>query len=267
MEKNEIILAVFMLTLLAILIAGFLLFIFIWYRKKRNNYLQEKAFAEISYKKELLQTQLEIQEQTFKIISEEIHDNIGQTLSFVKLNLSTIKTDDNIISAKITESNELLNKTIHDLRDLSRSLNPGFISDIGLANAIKQQLQLLEKTGRYTVVFTAEGTEYKNDPQRELVVFRVIQELLNNIVKHAVASVITTTIQYQPEQLVISVKDNGNGFDIENKSAAAHKSLGLRNMYNRMKLVNGSMQITSARGSGTTAIIRLAKDSFSLLKK
>ncbi len=218
-------------------------------------YVKQKIMHE-EFEKQLLQTQLEIQEQTFQNISLEIHDNIGQALSFIKLNINTIDIDErDAAKEKLTESKTLLTKVIQDLRDLSKTLNTDFINEIGLANAIEQQLNILQKTGVYSTLLSVNGEAEKYQLQRELVVFRIVQELLNNIVKHAEAVSINIAMDYQAEKLLITVTDNGKGFDALTET----NGLGLRNMLNRMTLINGFITINSKPGEGTNAVIELPK--------
>ena len=222
---------------------------------------QEKKEMQSAFSQILLQTRLEIQEETFRNISQEIHDNIGQALSFVKLNLNTVDPYNAVmVQDKLAESKTQLTKTIQDLRDNARSLNPDFLNETGLKGAIEQQLQLLEKTGEYKTTLIYEGEEYKINLQSELVVFRIVQELLNNIVKHAEAKEIKIEMQYLPEKLIIAVHDNGKGFDtVAMQSTENNNGLGLRNMLNRMTMINGLMTIESHTGNGTMAIIEIPK--------
>lgn len=248
---------VFILSTLVIFI---IIFLFL-YQKRYYNHLKEKQELRSNFQQELLKTRLEIQEETFRNISQEIHDNIGQALSFVKLNLNTVDPHDaSLVIDKLSESRLLLTKTIQDLRDLAKSLNTDFISDIGLPVAIEQQLQILAKTDLYKINFKLNGEVFKNISQRELVIYRIVQELLNNIVKHADANVITVEMQYLSEKLIITVEDNGKGFNTDILKVPENNSgLGLRNMSNRMKLIEGTININSKSGSGTKATLELPK--------
>ena len=211
-----------------------------------------------TFNQELLKTRLEIQEETFKTISQEIHDNIGQALSFVKLSINTVNVyDPEETKQKLQESKNHLSKTIQDLRDLAKSLNTDFIAELGLGGAIEQQLQLMQKTGAYQTSLSIDGKEYK-DQQQDIVVFRIVQELLNNIVKHAGAATVDINMVYEPANLLITVKDDGKGFDSKSKSNT-QKGLGLANMRTRMGLINGQFSINSKPGHGTTATIELPK--------
>ena len=248
-------------TLLFLLLGVFVISILLIYKKRKSEHLKEKQLMQSAFQQELLKSQLEIQEANFKNISQEIHDNIGQALSFIKLNINTIDiTEQEAARGKLIESKNLLTKVIQDLRDLSRTLNPDFIREIGLLQAIEQQISFLRKSGLYTAELNITGEVEKYPLQNELVVFRIVQELLNNIVKHAEANTITIQMDYQPMKLVIMVTDNGKGFDTTAQSASNDKGLGLRNMLNRMTLINGFIDIQSSTGSGTSATIQLPKD-------
>ncbi|HVX49042.1 MAG TPA: ATP-binding protein, partial [Chitinophagaceae bacterium] len=233
--------------------------LFIYFNQRKHKYIREKQTLETNYRQALLTTRLEIQEETFKTISQEIHDNIGQALSFVKLNINTVDVySPEAAKEKLLESKNQLSQTIQDLRDLAKSLNPDFLTEIGLVGAIEQQLQLMQKTGLYQAGLSVAGDEYKNPLQKELVIFRVVQELLNNIVKHAEANAVGVVMQYKEDKLVITVTDNGRGFDTAGE-AKTGKGLGLPNMLNRMSLINGHITINSAAAMGTTATIELPK--------
>jgi len=242
-------------TLLGLGIVSFVLY----YYKKRSEYISDKKVLVENFEKAILTTRLEIQEETFKAISQEIHDNIGQALSFVKLTINTVDVyNPEAAKEKLLESKNQLSQTIQDLRDLAKSLSPDFIRELGLPGAIGQQMHFLQKTGLYQASLTVTGDEYKNQLQQELVVFRIVQELLNNIIKHADATVVEVAMLYQPEKLVITVMDNGKGFDVQTESQTG-KGLGLQNMLNRMTLIKGYITVESAPGMGTKAIIELPR--------
>lgn len=260
LEINKVALIVGGVAILSILVVFIVIFISL-YQKRYYTYLKEKQEMHSGFQQELLKTRLEIQEETFRNISQEIHDNIGQALSFVKLNLNTVDPHNAaLVIDKLSESKNLLTKTIQDLRDIARSLNTDFISEIGLQVAIEQQLQLLDKTGQYQTHFSIQGDIFKNNSQRELVVYRIVQELLNNIVKHAEASDIKIEMQYLSEKLIITVQDNGKGFDTKAAhSAEKNNGLGLRNMTTRMNMINGTIDLYSSPDLGTKASIEIPR--------
>lgn len=234
-----------------------IVFVAFFYQRRRQQHRQKMLDIQKQYSEELLKTRLEIQEETFKNISQEMHDNIGQSLIFAKLTISTLDIhNEETAKQKLFDTREQLAKTIQDIRDLAKTLDPNFLSQLGLPGSISQQLHFLQRTGEVATELIINGDEKKYPPQKELVVFRIVQELLNNIVKHANAQLVTITMQYNSSNLLITVQDNGQGFDTE-KARNAHSGLGLANMHNRMSMVGGSFTINSTPGNGTNAVIEL----------
>lgn len=236
-----------------VMLIGFIIFFIISYYRRQINFVNEKKDLKTEFTQTLLNTQLEIQEQTLKTISEEIHDNIGQALSLAKLKLNTLKYDQpDLLVERINDSRELVSKAIRDLRDLSRSLNTDSIASMGLVRAIEQELDIFRKSGFQTTLYT-EGEIRKMEPQKELILFRIVQESLNNIIKHAEARTIRITALYSSNELDLQVEDDGKGaeansLDMEGNS---FRSLGLRNMYNRAGMIGGTFSIHSVPGTGT----------------
>ena len=220
--------------------------------------LAEKERMESVYTEELLRTRLEIQEETFRTISQEIHDNIGQNLTLLKL---TIVTADPQNPTQVTQSlnncRDMVSNAIKDVRNLAHSLNPDFIDTIGLSAAIKQQLDQLEKTNNYTTTFDATGYPEKLPSSKELVLLRVVQELLQNILKHAAATEVSIKMHYNDASLTITVSDNGKGFEVTGVQQDNLKGIGLLNMQNRVKMIGGKLTLTSAPGKGTSAFIEI----------
>lgn len=222
--------------------------------QKQNDMLLNEQKIKSDFQQTLLQTQLEIQEQTLKTISEEIHDNIGQALSLAKLKLNTVDfTKQEQLIEKITDSKNLVSKAIQDLRDLSRSLNTDNIAAMGLIRAVEYELELFHKSGFATDLHIS-GTITRMEPQRELIIFRIVQEALTNIIKHAEARTITVTAIYNTDTLELQVQDDGKGTIIVqdiNGEENSNKSLGLRNMHNRAKMVGATFSMESVPGNGT----------------
>lgn len=253
---------------IAILIEAFLLALllakrFQWNKQEDENIkfeLQTNIFQiQQRFDKEILQTQLEIQEQTFNNISQEIHDNIGQSLSVINLYLQTIDSPLNKEDTqKITNSINLLSKVVRELRDLAQSLNSDYIRSVGLSSAVQQQLNLLYKTAVYQIQFLANEEVEIRDLDKQLLIFRIVQELLNNIIKHAEATFIKVTLEYDFAKLFIEVYDNGKGFDFDKiKSSKQVNGLGLKNISNRLNLINGSFIIDSQPLNGTKISISI----------
>ncbi|HRI19646.1 MAG TPA: histidine kinase [Panacibacter sp.] len=201
------------------------------------------------YEQTILQSQLEIQEQTFRNISQEIHDNIGQVLSLAKLNLNTIPVDN--FSDKIALTEELLGKAINDLRDISKSLHPEKIIDIGLVNAISQELALVQKAAKIKTELTCINGDISLGNEKSIIIFRMIQEVLHNILKHAKARNVLVEIGKVENKTLIAVKDDGAGFNID-ALTSTNTGIGLKSIQQRCSLINASFKIDSIPGEGTS---------------
>ncbi len=242
--------------LLFVVATGIIVFVLI-YQKKQLQYMSERKQLKANYDKEILESRLEIQEQTMKSISQEVHDNIGQVLSVAKLNLNMIDVNHSapVIQEKINDVSELLRKAIQDLRDLSKSLHSDVIAANGLLKAIENEFNILKKTGAYAITLNIEGNYYHLPEQKELILFRMFQEIINNIIKHAQASAIDISITFQAEQFMLCIHDNGVGFNIDDIDAS--KGIGLKNIINRSQLIGAFYSIDSDTAKGTTIKITL----------
>jgi hypothetical protein len=243
-----------MLLLLGIFIIGFLFF----YQKKHNSHLSEKESLISEFKQELLKTQIEIQEDTLNNISREIHDNITQVLSFVKLNLGMIDGADQKTQEKITENRELVAQTINDLRNLSKSMSFEHIAQLGLVRTMEKEADRLNNSGIIKVEMLTSGDPYSLGEQRELVLFRIFQEVLNNTLKHSGAGLLKINLEYSDQLFNLTLEDNGAGF-----STTLHGDnigAGLRNINNRAALIGAVTSIDSSPGKG--CCIKVTLDPF-----
>jgi signal transduction histidine kinase len=248
-QQEDILITIVIASVFFILMGSFiLLIVFVFLRRQRKN-KQEKEEMRNRFKQTLLQTQLEIQEQAFTYISQEIHDNIGQILSLVRLNLNTIGQVND--EPKLTRTDDLLGKAIQDLRDLSHNLQNNRIHDIGIIESTRQLLLSLEKTGRYKTSFTTSDDFHLLDQNTDIILFRMIQEMVNNVIKHAAADRIDINIESNPDLTIFRIKDNGKGFDTAATFAKEHTGIGLQNIINRAKLIGTTVDVKSELGAGT----------------
>ncbi len=252
----SVIAAAAIFTILGVLIISIIVRI----QKNNHKYFFEKAEIDAEHKQQLLQTQIEIQEQTLKTISQEIHDNIGQVLSLAKLNLNTFENIESTLNqTKINDTKKLVSKAINDLRDLSRSLHGDKIAELGLQASIENELKILENTGQFKTNLNLAGYAYKLEPQKEMVLFRIVQEALNNSIKHAKAKNIHVTLDYGISIFKLCIKDDGVGFDI-NTLTATKTGIGLKSMQNRAALIGATFNIESLTQQGTSITITLEKE-------
>ena len=258
---EESVASIILLGTIAFLILGVFIITFItFYNKRKNRYLKEKREMKNQFEKVLLQSRLEIQEQTVNFVSQEIHDNIGQVLSLAKLNIGMIDIyQPEKAKEKIDDSRELVGNAIQDLRNLARSMNTSYIMEMGLLRSIEHEVEVIRKSGVFTPQLNVEGQPVKFDAKKELILFRIFQELINNIIKHAAAKKVDIRIGFTEEFINITVTDNGKGFDTTQLNFPGNPAfgLGLSNMKNRAHLIGAEFSISSIPGTGTTIDIRL----------
>jgi len=256
MQKNPNDIAIFLIgvTCLVLALTAFIITILYFYRKKQILYHKELQTLKTDNEKNLLSTQLEIQEQTFQNISREIHDHICLNLTLAKLNLVTIEPANSIqLSERVNSSVEILSNSIRELSDISHSMNPELIASFGLIKTLEMEIEKMERPGLININYQVNGNPVFMNSQKELVIFRIIQEAFNNILKHAKAKNVLLHLYYNETQIEVTIQDDGAGFILESlcENGSYKAKSGLLNMKKRAKLIDGSCQITSEPGTGT----------------
>jgi two-component system, NarL family, sensor kinase len=250
LKATEIAIILIIGTLTLLVFVLFLVLIVIEYRKRQVRHITEKLELKHQYQNEVMQTQLEVQEQSFKYISEELHDNIAQTLSLVRLKLyrTADKATDQVLKQNVEGSNELLGNVLDGLRNLSHVLNGSLVSKLGLQESLEKELSYVRDVNEMQADMSIIGTVYELPAEKRLLVFRIVQEAINNAIKHGKARRLNIILVYQTYQLTLKIEDNGRGFDTSKINDS--KGLGLQNIYVRAKLL-GSVDIQSEEGKGT----------------
>ncbi len=253
-EKLHITVFLGLTTLLILLLGGTIIFVVYVYQQKKNLYLNTYSSLKLQYEKSLITSQLEVQENMFRHISQEIHDNIGLTLSLAKLQLNTLNIDDpDTAKNQISSSVGLLGESIEHLRNISKSLNADIINSYGLTKAIENEIAKVEDSIPLKIFFKVKGDSFYMDEQKELIIFRMIQESLNNVIKHSQATKVDLILEYRKNQLFLTISDNGKGFSHSSLGEYSFKGkAGLRNMESRSKMIRGEMTIDTQIGQGTT---------------
>jgi signal transduction histidine kinase len=248
MANNDIKSLIIITTLIFLIAPAFIIFYIFVYNQRKKRYIEEKELLKSTFQKELLKTQIEVQEQTLVNISREIHDNITQVLSFVKLNLAMVDVGDEDIKGKINENRELVAQTINDLRNLSKTMSFEHITTLGLIKTIEIEAERLNNSGLIKAEILITGEPYSLGDDRELVLFRIFQEALNNTLRHAGANHLKISLQYSEQLFNLTLEDDGAGFSpglIGNSDGA-----GLKNMRSRATLIGAVATIDSLPGKG-----------------
>ncbi|HZW70497.1 MAG TPA: ATP-binding protein [Hanamia sp.] len=256
-QETEIIIAIVAASVLFVLFAGFIItFLFFYNKKKRLHYQQLEAQQKL-FEKEAFRSEMEVREQTLRYIAQEIHDNVGQVMLLAKLNLNKILMASP--DKAIEETRDIIGEAINDLRNLSRSMNSDKVASLDLNNAIEKELQRLEKTGLVETSFITEGEIIEIDSAKKLILFRMIQEIMQNMIKHSKCRKVTLHLNYQKEILILNIEDNGRGFDVDDqlKKHNDEKGSGLLNLQNRAAALNAQLTIQSHPGEGTNIHIKM----------
>jgi len=228
------------------------------YNRRKKRHIEEKAQMQQAFETEIAKAQLEVQEQTMQTIGADLHDNIGQLLSLTSLTLNSIELDNEAKARqKINDSIDLTMRSIKEMRLLGHLLQGDQLVALGLSAAIRQEVSWMERSGRYEIVYTpAEELPAANNPDKDLIIFRIVQEVFNNIMKHAAATQIKIALDYWDAVLQLSVMDNGVGFVTEEQPLARH-GIGLQNIRKRAGIIGGEAVIISSPGEGSRVTISI----------
>jgi PAS domain S-box-containing protein len=206
---------------------------------------------------------LEVQEAERRYIAKELHDEIGQTLTSLKLSidmLSRLPTEN--ITDSLGDLQVAVGKLLSQVRNLSLDLRPSMLDDLGLLPALLWHFERYTSQTNIRVLFKHSGLDKRFIPEVETVAYRIVQEALTNVARHAVINEATVMVTTKQDKLVIQVKDKGAGFDF-NAVISSGKAAGLHGMEERLTLLGGKLTIKSSTGTGTrlTAEIPI-EDSF-----
>jgi signal transduction histidine kinase len=257
-EKSYQVVAGFVIGIIILLIAATFIVILVAYSNKRKRrFLQEQQNMQILFKEQLLQSQLETQEQTLQHISTELHDNLGALASLIKINLLTIPlTDIDKAAQKLENTVDLTRQLIVDIKSLSVSLNSDHIAQKGLLNSIATYVDRINKTGQFNASLKV-GTNLpfiEND--KAIILYRMVQEILNNMIKHSKAQNLQIDIFAKDNLVTLSLSDDGEGFNMEAEIKNGNGA-GLLNLEKRARIINAILTTISSPCNGTKVIIEL----------
>jgi len=218
------------------------------FQRRKNKFLKERYEAEQRYQRELADSQIEIQEQTLKNIAWELHDNVGQLLSVVNLQLNVLMNAvPDSFYEQVNETKGIVQETVQQIRSLSKVLNNDVVLKNGLLASLQVELDRFKRLGYLDATLKVTGDIMPINSASEIIVFRILQEFLSNVLKHARASKLFVHLDYKEKTLDISAIDDGVGFDTSIKT----DSSGMETMSSRAELVNADFSIISEIGKGT----------------
>jgi len=248
-SSNEMIFAFLFGSLMLALIGVFVFIMVILYQKRKIRSIREQQLLINQYERSVLKAKVEIREETLKYVGQELHDNVGQLLSLIKLHLSRPGAD------LRSDVRQLIDQAITAIRALSHDLNINRVEQYSLSEFIDQELCKVDKSGLVKTLFEHDGGCEPTNIQNRLMVSRIFQECVSNILKHAEAKHIFVKLESLSDGCMLSVADDGVGFD----PATSSRGSGLANIYDRVKLIGGKVEIASTTGKGTTIQLYVPK--------
>lgn len=252
----DIVLVYFIGTFGMVLLAGAIFFFFITYQKRLLKKQLELNRIKSEQQQEILRNTIMAQEKERRRIARDLHDEVGAMLSVVKLNLARIEK--NVEPGKpknlAVETKTYLNDTITQVRRISRALLPPSLEKLGLYYAIEELANWVNKSDELQVKTWKSGEQFRIAGKKELAVFRIVQEILNNAIKHSGAGIIKIMMRFTNKKFTVLITDDGKGFDINEKMQIG---LGLKNLESRTQILGARFKLKSAKGKGTTAILCL----------
>jgi signal transduction histidine kinase len=235
-----------------LLVAIGLIMLILIYQKKQLRHIFEKKQLQNQYNEAILKSRIESQEATLKNVSQEIHDNIGQLLNSARLILGTLQRQAAPEPVLIKEAEGTVAKAIQDLRMLTKSLNHEWLEQFNFYENLEAEVNRINASRQITIHVEHNGI-IEMPTERQLVLFRIVQEAIQNVLKHGEASTITIQAGQLDSLFTISIADNGKGFDVND---ASRHGFGIMTMKERVALMNGQIDLTSGR-EGTTVSIKI----------
>lgn len=250
----------------SLLIAGFILLVVLsgmafWLIKSRYKTKMRLEHEKRLIQKEAFSAIVNAEENERKRIAMELHDGLGQLLSAAKLNISVLEdTNSEEDRLAVDNAENLIDQAIADLRNISHNLMPSALIRLGLIPAIHDMADKINSGRKVVVKITSEGFESRLPGNLEIAIYRVIQESVNNILKHAGAGNIFINLRYGGESLDLSIEDDGKGMP-EPSTSNSGKGIGWDDIRSRVSLFNGRMNLYSEPGKGTRLNINFTKSA------
>ncbi|WP_299130943.1 histidine kinase [uncultured Winogradskyella sp.] len=245
-------LLIYMIGVLLIICTLIVIF-FIVFQKRKNQLLVEQLKQKQAFEEELTKTQQEIQEETLKHVGRELHDNVGQLLSFSTMQMNAaLKVVGEDVKKKVLNASEALKESLAEVRSLSKSLNSDVIFNLGFDATVKNEIDRLNKSGLIEANYAVTGKKVNFENKKdEIILFRILQEFISNSIKYANAENLNVEITYKSDILEIRIDDNGIGYDL----STVKQGSGINNMKKRAALINADFHLESKPNNGTVLIL------------
>lgn len=252
MSESASILVLIFGTVLFTLFAVFTILYIALQKKKQYHHHIEKREMEYNFTRQMIESRAEVQEQVLDDLSIELHNNVTHVLNSAVFQLYMLEGKLNPEHWSVVEqAADHVQDMAAAVRDMSHTMNTIYVSSAGLDESIEKETERVEKATGINCNFTPSPEEADIDEGKKLILFRIIQELISNAVKHGKPGSITVEIKYPDGRLRATVRDNGTGFDTNKQT----DGIGLANIKSRVALLEGTINVTSAINEGTAITI------------
>ena len=243
-------------TFIILLVVLMMVAIFSVFINKKSQLILSQKIKENIFEQELANSQVEIKEQTLNYIGQELHDDLGQKLSVARLMTNKMAfSDENERENIVDEINVLLGECIQDIRNLSKVFITKQIEHFGFIESLEREIFRIKRLQLMEVDYKINNHDLEINSEHALILFRIIQECITNVIKHSKSKWIQLTVEDKKDQIIITVIDNGIGFISKSKEDGS----GLKNMISRAKIINANFTINSNDNHGTKVLISYNK--------
>ncbi len=237
-----------------LILAGAVIFFVLLYQRRMLENKLKVQNLETDYQKQLLATTIESQESERNRVGSELHDSVGAMLSTIRLNLKMAAANPDQLEEVATELTTYLDETIETVRTISRDLYPAGLKNFGLTGVIKELVERINAANKIKTKFTENGEITRLSEKQELMIYRILQEVLNNAIKHSRAHHLNVHFEWENNLLTAKVSDDGIGFTTEQLDPAK-RGIGLYNISNRAEMIGAEVKFGNLENSGASIIL------------
>ncbi len=242
---------IYLFTGMGLLMAAAFLLVFFRHKARKDRIIADQKILQLEEEKKLLAARaiVEGQENERKRIAKELHDGLGVLLSAARMQFTSIRDTSPGNSEVIDRAARLLEQAAGDVRKISHNMMPGLLTRYGFFEAVEDLFERLDESEQMHMKCEITGETGRMPENTEIMLYRIIQELVNNTLKHAEAKHIALSLATGPGKLTMNYRDDGKGFDLEEQRRS--RSIGLTSIESRVNFLNGSLSVDTAPGRGT----------------
>ena len=200
------------------------------------------------------------QEDERRMIARELHDEVGQALAAIRVELTFAQSADgapSTVAARLDEVRAITEGALHTIRDLTHLLHPSMLDELGLTAALESLARGFERRHGVRVKMAHHNMDQRLSPELETSIYRIVQEALNNVAKHAQATTCRLSLVRQPDTVLVNIQDNGAGFVWPSRNGLGSSGLGLIGIRERAEQLGGTLRMETAPGRGTRLLVEL----------